>query len=69
MISESKKRSVVKTISWRLIATLNSFIILLLFPAYTAIILAVIMNLTGFVVFYMFERLWAKIQWGRIYKS
>lgn len=69
MISETKKRSIVKAISWRLIATLNSFIILLLFPSYTAIILAIIMNTTGFLVFYAFERLWSKIQWGRIFKS
>jgi len=26
---------------------------------------AVIMNLTGFVVFYFFERIWGKINYGR----
>jgi uncharacterized membrane protein len=61
---ETKTRSLVKTIVWRLIAILNSFTIIYLFPTQTAIYLAVGMNITGFIVFYIFERVCQRVKWG-----
>lgn len=69
MISETRARSLAKTISWRIIATLNSFVILLLFPDSVAIIAAVLMNITGFIIYYLFERIWQRVRWGKIWKS
>ncbi len=65
MNNETKKRSLIKTILWRIVATLNSFIILLMFPLHRAIILAILMNITGFVIYYFYERIWNRIKWGR----
>ncbi|MEY3421292.1 MAG: putative rane protein [Bacteroidota bacterium] len=63
-IVETKKRAIAKTISWRVIATLNSFWILSIgwngnFKN------AIIMNITGMVFMYYFERIWSKINYGR----
>ena len=64
-ITESKKRTLFKTISWRVVATLNSWIVLSVVMSGGNFTKAVIMNLTGFVVFYFFERIWSKINYGR----
>ena len=64
-IRESKKRTLVKTISWRVVATLNSWIVLSVVMSGGNFTKAVIMNITGFVVFYFFERIWSKIKYGR----
>lgn len=65
LVVETKTRSIVKTIAWRVVATLNSFLVLIGFPNHAAIISALIMNLTGFIIYYLYERLWTKIKWGR----
>jgi len=65
LYTETKSRSLVKTTTWRLIAILNSFLILLAFPTSSALTAALIMNATGFTVFYFFERTWNKIKWGK----
>ena len=64
-IKESKKRTLLKTISWRVVATFNSWIILSVIMSGGNLTKAVIMNITGFVVFYFFERIWSKINYGR----
>jgi len=64
-IKESKKRTLLKTVSWRVVATLNSWIILSVVMSGGNLTRAVIMNITGFVVFYFFERIWSKINYGR----
>jgi len=61
---ESKRRSVVKTIAWRLIATLNSFLVLLSGIGTGPLTAAILMNITGFIVYYLFERACNKITWG-----
>jgi hypothetical protein len=64
MILETKKRTIVKSATWRLIATANSFAILsvgLNHNLYSAIL----MNITGFIIYYIFERIFNKIQWGK----
>jgi len=64
-IKESKKRTLFKTISWRVVATLNSWIVLSVVMSGGNFTKAVIMNITGFVIFYCFERIWSKINYGR----
>lgn len=64
--TETKTRSLIKTILWRIIATLNSYAILISFNDLTSSNLAkaVYMNISGFFVFYMFERACNAVSWG-----
>ena len=66
MFIETKKRTILKTISWRLVAILNSFLVLTVNLTDNNFLNALYMNITGFVVFYMFERIWNKIKYGRL---
>lgn len=66
-IKETRKRSLIKTTSWRVLATLNSFIILTLNCFSSNLYQAIFMNITGFFIFYIFERVWSKIKYGRYY--
>jgi len=67
-VIETKKRHIVKTISWRVLATTNSFLILSI-GWVGNLKNAIIMNITGMVVMYFFERIWAKINYGRYIKK
>ena len=62
---ETKTRSIIKTMLWRVIAILNSYIILVLMISDSPIHNALLMNLTGFVVYYFYERTCNKIKIGR----
>lgn len=62
---ETKTRSVTKTVIWRLVAILNSYLILILMISDEPIHNALLMNLTGFIVYYFYERIWDKIKKGR----
>ena len=64
MFKETKKRTIVKSIIWRLIATLNSFIILSV-GLKNNLNSAILMNITGFFIYYFFERVFNKINWGK----
>ena len=63
---ETRARSLTKTVSWRGVAVVNSFSILLVSPSDHPLTNAVAMNITGFCVFYIFERVWNQIRWGRV---
>ena len=65
MFAETKKRTILKTISWRLIAILNSFLVLTVNLTNNNLLNALYMNITGFVIFYIFERIWNKIKYGK----
>jgi uncharacterized membrane protein len=69
MIIETKKRTLFKTISWRIVAILNSFLVLTVDITDSNLWNAIYMNITGFVVFYVFDRIWSKINYGRIQKD
>jgi uncharacterized membrane protein len=63
-VVETKKRHLVKTISWRVLATMNSFLILSI--GWSGNLKnAIIMNVNGMIVMYYFERIWSKINYGR----
>lgn len=66
-MKESKIRTIVKTIIWRIIATLNSFFVLLYLNDSNKdnLYKAIFMNVTGFFVYYFYERIWNFIKWGK----
>ena len=66
MFKETKKRSIYKALSWRVVAILNSWSILALVITDSSFWNAILMNLTGFFLYFGFERIWNKIKYGRI---
>ena len=65
MFRETRERSVRKSIGWRVVAFSNSWMILTLGLTEIPLYNAVIMNVTGIVYFYLYERMWNKSQSGR----
>jgi len=65
IIIENKKRTILKTVSWRMVAIFNSWFILSIGVGESNLQKAILMNITGFFVFYFFERGWSKINYGR----
>jgi hypothetical protein len=66
MVSETKTRSLVKSVLWRIVAILNSFIILNMSLTDQNIWNAIYMNITGLIVYYLYERIWNKVPHGKI---
>ena len=62
---ETKTRSTSKSVSWRVIAFLNSWFILAVSLTEIPLWNAIIMNLTGILFFYIHERVWDNINTGR----
>lgn len=65
MYRETKTRSWIKSILWRLIATANSFAILVAALSDKPLTNAIYMNITGLFVYYFYERIWNHISWGK----
>ena len=67
LMQETKTRSLTKSVLWRLVATLNSFLVLVYFQTIIESNLgkAIMMNITGFFVYYSYERIWNIIKWGK----
>lgn len=63
----SKRRSFAKSITWRIIAILSTFIIAYFMTGSLAFAtsLALISNLINFVLYYIHERIWLKVTWGK----
>jgi len=66
MYKETRLRTIIKTILWRLFATFNSFIILYAAITYEHIWNAIIMNITGFFIYFFYERIWNAIPYGKV---
>ena len=66
MFLETKVRSITKAVTWRICAVLNSYITLIYFHSSGDLTKAILMNVSGFFVFYIFERIWNKLQWGKV---
>lgn len=65
-MSASKKRSGMKAVTWRVIATLDTFLIALLItkePLIAASIIGIEI-VTKFALYYVHERAWQKTEWG-----
>ena len=65
MYKETKTRSVVKALLWRVLATANSYLILTSGFTSTNIGAALLMNFTGLISYFYYERLWNKIKTGK----
>jgi uncharacterized membrane protein len=65
---ETKARSVVKTILWRVIATLITWAVLYMFTGQIreSIEITVVAAIAGIIAYYIYERVWNKINWGKI---
>ena len=68
MFKETRSRSLGKSVGWRIVAFSNSWMILTLGLTEIPLYNAVIMNVTGMVYFYLYERFWNRIDNGK-YKS
>jgi len=62
---ETKKRTLVKTALWRILATMNSYLILTV-GLEENIQSAILMNISGFFVYFLYERVANKISWGKV---
>ncbi len=64
---EAHTRTMVKAISWRVIATLTTMIIVFLFTRRIILTLGVgLAEVTAKITFYyLHERIWSRISWGR----
>ena len=57
-MTESHKRTMVRAVVWRIIATLIT-------AAWTGLSGAIVINIFMTVAHYIHERLWLKINWGK----
>jgi len=57
-MTETHKRTIVRAICWRIIATLIT-------AAWTGLSGAIIINIFMTIAHYVHERLWLKINWGK----
>ena len=65
MFKETRGRSTKKSISWRILAFTNSWIKFALSMTEVPLRNAIIMNVTGMIMFYFHERIWNKISIGK----
>ena len=65
--SESQKRSIAKSISWRAIGTLDTFIIswIITGTLTLAFSIGVVELVTKMVLYFFHERIWNTIGWGK----
>lgn len=67
MVSESKSRSLTKTVTWRVTGSGATFLIAFLISGtwQLAGTIAVIQLVANTALYYVHERLWARIKWGK----
>lgn len=64
--AETRLRSAVKAVGWRIIAIINSFIVLANGLSESALSNALYMNLTGLILYYSYERICNYVTYGRV---
>lgn len=71
VIKDTKARSLIKGISWRIFGTIDTFIIsyIILEDFYMAAPIAILELFTKIILFYFHERIWNSIPWAREDKS
>lgn len=62
---ETKKRTLVKAVLWRFIAFINSWVVLQFLCFNSSFYSALAMNITGMVLFYVYERVCNFIKKGK----
>lgn len=67
-MASTKQRSFAKSLTWRLIAVVSSFVV-----AYAltkdisfSINITIVSNVVNFILYYLHERIWLKFRWGRL---
>ena len=65
MYKETKRRTLVKAVIWRLIAIMNSFTVLAAGIADGNLENALLMNASGIIVYFLFERAANQVEWGK----
>ena len=68
MFKETKRRSLIKAIGWRIIAIINSYIILAMYITDSPLYNSIVMNITGAVLYYVYERVCNNTPGGRYIK-
>ena len=68
---DSHIRSLIKAVSWRLVGSLDTFMLSLLVTgnAKYAVSIATAEALTKIVLYYIHERVWRRVRWGRLEAS
>ena len=68
-MSSKRRRTLVKTLTWRILATTDTFLIAWLVTGHWdwAGAIAGIEVMTKMLLYYLHERAWSKITWGRLY--
>ena len=65
--NETRLRSLLKTLTWRvvftIIATITGYFLLGTISA--SFNIAIISNIVGFVLYYIHERIWNMLRWGK----
>jgi uncharacterized membrane protein len=64
---DQPKRSIVKTVSWRITGSSATFLIAYMLTGNFAIagVIGVIQMITNTILYYAHERVWNKIRWGQ----
>ena len=65
MFKETRERSVRKSIGWRIVAIINSYIILAMYFTESPLYNAILMYVSGAVLYYVYERVWNNTHAGR----
>ncbi len=67
-MNSTKQRSLAKALTWRAVAVVSTFVIAYLmtndFGFATSI--TIVSNIVNFILYYIHERFWLKIRWGRV---
>lgn len=66
-MKESRWRSLLKGITWRITGTLDTFVISYLITGKikTAVSISAVEVITKVILFYGHERVWEKVKWGK----
>jgi len=67
-LSEKPLRSIVKTVSWRITGSSATFLIAYIMTGNLAIagVIGIIQMISNTILYYIHERIWNKVSWGRI---
>ncbi len=66
-MNSTKQRSLAKSITWRLIAVFSTFAIIYFMTGDTmfATSVTIVSNVINFILYYIHERVWLTVKWGR----
>lgn len=67
-MNSTKQRSLAKSLTWRLVAIVSTFVITygMTRDMGLSASLTIISNIVNFILYYIHERFWLQIKWGRV---